>query len=427
QDGAQAVIERKADPERGDLYRYIPAENISGTSDGTISFEGTDGDDPCGYLDAGASPAFLKEYHTEWEWLEWGKYQRYPDAVVGIANQMFWDGQMAARENRYSPDMVLCANAGWSFEKAQNPAGGHGYLYYESTHIPLLVTGPNVRKGIMISDAVRTADIVPTVLSLLGINSGGKQLDGMPIKGFLKREGEPDMPSGGGSANALLARLPREEAVTDSADIISLYERRRGEKKPAFLATDERYQGHNLESPGDIHVISANVLGLLNREVFDDVDNLFDLAYPGDRKKPLSSGIGALGAGYDKIPNIYPKERVGELMHALQIKELTWGDAPSIILMSPTGAAGRGAIFRGTLIITWLEHIFSDMDYAMLYPVRDRNIRVVSNVNYLLEGVRISLEKISWGLTHYVGKALYDGIYHVEKFDEKIVRGEKGQ
>lgn len=427
QEGTQAIIERRAEGNWKFLYRYIPARGIRCGSDGKISFEETADADPLGYIKAGISPDLLREYHTEHEWLDGSKYLLYPDAIVVIANQMFWDGILAQREQRFSPDMMLCAANGWSFERSEEPSGGHGYLLYPSMRIPLLVAGPNVRKGIMISDGARSADLAPTVLSLLRIPYNSERLDGKALRGFLKCEGEADRPGGGGSASALLARLPYKEEELEPGDLVAEYEKRKEAKKPESLVADLRYQGHNLEKPTDIHVIAGEIFGLFNREALVDLDNLFDLAYPGNKKKPIETGLAKLTEGYDKLPDSYPKERCRELMHALQIKELTYGDAPAIILMSPTGAAGRGAAFRVTLLLEWIEHIFSDMDRAMLYPIRDKNIRVVSNVNYLLAGVRITVDKVSWGLTHYVGKALYDGIYHIEKADEKVVRAVKNQ
>lgn len=427
QEGTQAIIERKAHGNGKYLYRYIPSRGIRNTSEGRVTYEETDSGDPLGYIKAGVPPGALREFHTDREWLEGSKYFRYPDAVVAIANQMFWDGNIAEREQRYAPDMVLCAAPGWSFEKPEQPSGGHGYLLYSSMHIPFIVSGPNVRKGIMISDGARSADLVPTVLSLLRIPYDSERFDGTALKGFLKSEGEEDSSGSGGSAKALLAGLPYRDQQIDLSDLVAEYERRKEEKQPGFLAKNGRYHGHDLEKPTDIHVIGADLVGVLNREAFSDLDNLFDLAYPGDNKKPIGTGLARLTEGYEKLPDYYPKERFRELLHALQIKEITYSNASPIVFLNPVGAAGRGSAYRVSLLIEWLEHVFTDMDRGMLYPIRDKNIRVVSNVNYLLEGLRITIDKISWGVTHYVGKAIYDGIYKLEKGNEKVVRSVKGQ
>lgn len=427
QDGVRAVIERK--PAGGDryAYRYVPAHDITCTADGTIAYAPAESSDPFGYLKAGIPLSWLKEYHPEREWLEKTKYLPYPDSVVAVANQMFWDGHMAEREQRYSPDMVLCANRGWSLEKPDDPSGGHGYLFYESMHIPFLVAGPNVREGIIITDSVRGADLVPTVLSLVGAQPDEARFDGKIMGGFLKGEGEKETGISGASAKEILARLPYAEGKLDHTDLVAEYQRRLDAKRPSSLAPDTRYKGHDWDKPTDIHNVAADVFGILNREVLADLDNVIDLAVPGDNARPINRSLDKLVEGYDKLPDSVPKERFRELFHALRLRQVTIGEVPSAVFANVTGVAGRGTIYRATLLLTWLEHVFSDIDHLLLYPVRDKNIKVVSNVNYGIAGVRITLQKLSWGLTHYLGSALYEGIMHVEKFNEKVVRGAKDQ
>ncbi|MDD5556757.1 MAG: alkaline phosphatase family protein [bacterium] len=427
QDGAAAVIERRGGEGGSYLYRYLPVTGIRPDAAGGISFEETADNDPFGYIAAGIPVSWLGEFRGEREWLERTKYLEIPDGVTAVAHQLFWDGAAAAREARYSPDMVLVAAPGWSFEPPEDPSGGHGCLDAEAVRIPLLVAGPNVRPGAMLADAVRTADIVPTVLSLLGIDPAPGAFDGRPLPGFLAAEGEEGPVSGGGPAAELLARIPSASEPAAAADIVADYDRRREEKAPSFLHPDTRYVGHDLERATDLHIVGAHVLGLLNREIFTDLDNLFDLAHPGERKEPFNGAFDALVRSYDRLPDRYPKERLRELIFALQIREVTLGEAPPVIFMSVTGLAGRGVLFRAQLLIRFLEHLLEDMDAALLAPVPGDDVRVLSNANYVLHGVRESISKISWGLAHYVGKALYDGVYAVEKWNEKAVRAARGQ
>ena len=137
---------------------------------------------------------------------------------------------------------------------------------------------------------------------------------------------------------------------------------------------------------------------------------------------PARTGVRKLAAGYDRLPDRYPKERVRELVFALQIPHVTLGEVPSVIFLSWTGLAGRGVFLRAGLLIEWIEHLFSDTDRALLYPAGGPDVRVVSNANYLLGGVRLTLDAVSWGTTYYVGNALYDGIYRVEKWNERARR-----
>lgn len=422
QRGTCAVIERGTGGNGRTRYRYLPVTGISCTPEGEVRLGGAAGDDPFGYLKAGIDAAWMGDFRSEREWLEATKFCAYPDAVVSVSNHLAWDDRIAGRERRYSPDMVLCAANGWSFEPPGEPSGGHGYLDYETAHIPFLVTGPNVRGGIVVSNAVRTSDIVPTVLHLLGIRFDPSAFDGKPVAGFLKAGGEDAPPREGESLEALMAKLPYGARRADRTDILAEYERRAGDKKPAFLVPDTRYKGHDLKRPTDIHVLGADIFGLMNREVFSDLDNLYDLACPGERRRPIRTGVRKLAAGYDRLPDRYPKERVRELVFALQIPHVTLGEVPSVIFLSWTGLAGRGVFLRAGLLIKWIEHLFSDTDRALLYPAGGPDVRVVSNANYLLGGVRLTLDAVSWGTTYYVGNALYDGIYRVEKWNERARR-----
>ncbi len=426
QEGTQALIEREPSGRRRWRYRYLPATMIDCTPGGAVRWEGGAGGDPFGYLAAGLDAAWMGEFHSEREWIEATKYCLYPDAVVSVAAQLFWDGPMAAREARFSPDMILCAAPGWAFAPPGEPSGAHGYLTYESAHIPFLVAGPNVRGGIVLTNAVRTADLVPTVLELLGIRFDPERFDGKPVNGFLKAEGEEKPPRPGESLQALLAKLPYGAAEPDAADIRADYARRVEERRPGYLVPDARYRGHDLQDPKDVHVIGANLFGILNREVLADLDNLYDLVHTGDRKRPLTAGIRKLIEGYDALPDRYPKERVRELLFALQIPEVTIGEVPSAIFLSWTGLAGRGVVFRACLLLKWIEHLFSDMDAAILYPAGSPKVRLVSNANYLFGGMRATLDAVSWGATYYIGNALYDGVYRVEKWHERSVRARRG-
>ncbi len=427
QNGRGAIIERKKDRDNNFLFRYIPAVEISCSPEGKISYHETSSFDPFDYLEAGIKPDWFTTFHTEREWLERTKYLSYPDAVVAVANQMFWDGKMALRERRESPDMIICANRGWAFKEPDKAGGSHGYLHADSIRMPFLVTGPNARKGLIVDDPVRSADIVPTVLTLVGIPFNQEAFDGRPVKAFLEEPGEAEPPASGRSARAILANLPYSDEETDKSDLLLEYERRKADKKPVFLMPDTRYKGHDFERATDIHVIGADLLSIFNWEVFTVLDQIFDFAYPGDKKRPFNTAFDKMIAMYDKLPDRYPKERVRELVFALQIREASAGEVPSVVLMSIGGLTGRGVFFRVILLLRFMEHMFSDMDHAILYPVRDKNIKLVSNINYLFGGLRIGLEKLSWGLTHYIGRAVWDGVRYIEKGNEKIVRAVKHQ
>lgn len=72
----------------------------------------------------------------------------------------------------------------------------HGLLYDEQARVPFLLTGPGVPAGSRILPLVRSIDLVPTLLGLLGIPREGalRDLDGIDLGPLLRGEvGDPDL------------------------------------------------------------------------------------------------------------------------------------------------------------------------------------------------------------------------------------------
>jgi hypothetical protein len=57
--------------------------------------------------------------------------------------------------------------------------GDHGGADWESQHLPLIFSGPGVRKGVVSSQPARLEDIAPTALTLMGVSHDGMQ--GIPL------------------------------------------------------------------------------------------------------------------------------------------------------------------------------------------------------------------------------------------------------
>lgn len=67
----------------------------------------------------------------------------------------------------------------------------HGIFIYDSTtRVPLIFSGPGVPKGKQVDGVVRTADIVPTILDMLGLE-GADDLDGKSLIRLWKGKSDP--------------------------------------------------------------------------------------------------------------------------------------------------------------------------------------------------------------------------------------------
>lgn len=70
----------------------------------------------------------------------------------------------------------------------------HGvFLYDATTHIPLLVAGPDIPAGRVVEQQVRSIDVMPTILGYLGL-SAGEKVQGQPLLAALT-QGKP-VPAG---------------------------------------------------------------------------------------------------------------------------------------------------------------------------------------------------------------------------------------
>lgn len=70
----------------------------------------------------------------------------------------------------------------------------HGIFLYDSTlHVPLIIKRPGQLAGNVVAAQVRTTDILPTVLAVLGVHSAAK-FDGEPLESALKGQNARELP-----------------------------------------------------------------------------------------------------------------------------------------------------------------------------------------------------------------------------------------
>jgi homoserine acetyltransferase len=80
-------------------------------------------------------------------------------------------------------DIVLPQAENWRYliplwsGKAQ--PSSHDTITWNNQHIPLIIAGPGVKKGLSVDSPARIVDIAPTVLTLMGITP--KKMDGVVL------------------------------------------------------------------------------------------------------------------------------------------------------------------------------------------------------------------------------------------------------
>ncbi len=121
-----------------------------------------------------------------------------PPPYSEIYKDRLYDGEIAYADSALGHFLAYLKKQGWYEGAMIVVVGDHGeglgehqedthgiFLYDSTTHVPLIVKLPNEREAGRTVDAqVRTTDIMPTILSLLGI-SAPSRLDGESLEPFL--------------------------------------------------------------------------------------------------------------------------------------------------------------------------------------------------------------------------------------------------
>lgn len=189
----QALIHARRNADGVFEFKYEPVRNYALNR----PLEPITGGDPLGYLDSAAfskeiagKRGWLKGYHTGTEWLQATYRTEYPGCVDSLNLYFRWDGPVSKDSPVPSqPGILLFASKGWVFEPKINLANRHedtlgsrhGMAFREATNNSLFVSGPGIRKGVIIETPHRMVDIMPTVLEMMGRDPRAAAMDGQPI------------------------------------------------------------------------------------------------------------------------------------------------------------------------------------------------------------------------------------------------------
>ncbi len=93
-------------------------------------------------------------------------------------------------------DALVVVTADHGEALGEHDETGHGFFVYETTlRVPLVVVGPGVAPGTTIGGTVRTIDVMPTVLDVLGLTSKAPPVTGQSVAASLTRAGSPASPA----------------------------------------------------------------------------------------------------------------------------------------------------------------------------------------------------------------------------------------
>jgi hypothetical protein len=132
---------------------------------------------------------------------------------------------------------------------------------------------------------------------------------------------------------------------------------------------------HHDANPWDPHAILYTVMGASEVEILRLADALIDLPLPGPRLQPFRRLTNGIQAGFHRLPPWRLTQRVGEFVDALQLPELSLGDASATYTVATGGTTGPGSgtIIRIHKLIDWTQHVTGDLNRLMGRPVGRRS------------------------------------------------------
>ena len=137
---------------------------------------------------------------------------------------------------------------------------------------------------------------------------------------------------------------------------------------------------HNLKSPYDLHNLCGSMLGIMELEVLRIGDYLIDLPHQGPELRPLNRTADWIQRMFREIPQVKPVSRFGQLVDALQIRQLNLSD----LRTAPSIAAGNffkpspNMQVRIYKLLRLTQDLLNDSDGAVLFPVN----KIASAVNH---------------------------------------------
>ncbi|MBI1977930.1 MAG: hypothetical protein HYS55_04195 [Candidatus Omnitrophica bacterium] len=128
---------------------------------------------------------------------------------------------------------------------------------------------------------------------------------------------------------------------------------------------------HDFQKATDIHGIATSAMAITELEVVRLVDRAINFPIRKNLNL-LEKMFGLAHDSYQKIPQIKPVRRAGQLVDALLIEELSLADLRTIInAASSQGGGGITPMMQARLyrILVWGERVMDDLDQALLLPM----------------------------------------------------------
>jgi hypothetical protein len=152
-------------------------------------------DDPSQAGEAAARIAKLKlqglhaVYHKEKDGERGFRYVPAPGGTVEADLDACYRYLTSTFASPQSPDLVCFPAENWNIKEASSYfKGDHGTATWENQHIPLVLAGPGIRRGVTSSAPARLVDIAPTIVAAMGLKP--QKMDGVVLADALLSPGD---------------------------------------------------------------------------------------------------------------------------------------------------------------------------------------------------------------------------------------------
>ncbi|MEO7540307.1 MAG: alkaline phosphatase family protein [Pyrinomonadaceae bacterium] len=220
-DERQALILARVEVNGSRTFRFLPVSHLRQGSDGRVTFDIRDWsagfplkyfEDPNFAISVAGRKAWLKEWHSEKEWLEAIHLTQYSNGLIGLNEQLGRhpiydreDGgitddartmrQFRQRQRRLAEaDLLILARDHWNFDvKGFNPGGNHGSFFRVSTNATLMIAGgaaTGIPRGLSVEEPYDSLSFIPTVMRLMGkIDGDNRPVPELRERGFRRFPG----------------------------------------------------------------------------------------------------------------------------------------------------------------------------------------------------------------------------------------------
>lgn len=181
---------------------------------------------------------------------------------------------------------------------------------------------------------------------------------------------------------------------------------------------------HDERRPWDPHAMLYMALGITELEVLRVADWAVDLSLLGYRADPFQRTTRAVRAGFNRLPRWTPIERAGEFVNALQLPELSFGDATATHPVTAGGVRGPGSgmVVRINKLIDWGQRVTGDVNRLAGAPIgRPQGLIAWPSPGRAVDGAQWLLVKAFNSASVFAARVLDGSLTGAEVLAEEVV------